>query len=81
MTDVLAGTFLLIVGFLLIWIGLFRFDWIYKGFKELDKGKIGLLPTCIEKYLDYWFYKIVIISMGLLLIFLVGFGEIEWLRS
>jgi len=71
MAETLSGIFIFILGIVLLWLGLFRFDWILKGIREIDRGKLDLLPSFISDFVDYWFWKIVFIGMGLLLVFVV----------
>lgn len=70
MLDILGGLFVFIVGVVFLWIGLFRIEWFVKSIKELDKGLIDLPIN------DYWFWKIALIGMGILTIFMTLYSFI-----
>ncbi len=60
MLNSLAGWFIFIMGLVFLWLGIFRFEWIYKGLKDIDKGKIDLLPFIS----NYWFYRVALMESG-----------------
>jgi hypothetical protein len=68
--DILGGLFAFIVGVIFLWIGLFRIEWFVKSVKELDRGLIDLPIN------DYWFWKIALIGMGILTIFMTLYSII-----
>lgn len=75
MLDSLAGLFIFVLGLVFLWLGIFQFEWIYKGLKEIDKGKIDLLPFIS----NYWFYRITFIGVGLLMVFLTTNSFINYI--
>jgi hypothetical protein len=70
--DILAGLFIFIVGVIFLWIGLFRIEWFVKSVKESDRGLIDL-PAFIS---DYWFWRIALIGMGILIIYMTLYSFI-----
>ncbi len=72
MLDILGGLFTFIFGVIFLSIDLFRTEWFVKNVKESDRGLIDF-PAFIS---DYWFWKIALIGLGILIIFMTLYSII-----
>ncbi|MCO0598021.1 hypothetical protein NGI46_11165 [Peribacillus butanolivorans] len=66
MTDAISGVFVFIMGVVFVWLGLFRYEWLYKGIKDTERGRIDLLPFIS----NYWFWRVILVGIGILLVIL-----------
>ncbi|WP_260289024.1 hypothetical protein [Peribacillus aracenensis] len=74
MDEMIGGSFVFVTGVIFLWLGLFQYKWLYKGIKEVEEGKIDILPFISS----YWFWRIVLIGIGVLLIFTTGNSFIRY---
>ncbi|MEJ9231443.1 hypothetical protein ACFY5J_23330 [Peribacillus butanolivorans] len=65
MKDMLGGSFVFVTGVIFLYSGLFQYKWLYEGIKQIEEGKINFLPSINS----YWFWRLLFIGIGLLLIF------------
>ncbi|MES1038622.1 hypothetical protein [Peribacillus simplex] len=74
MDEMIGGSFVFVTGVIFLLLGLFKYKWLYKGIKEVEEGKIDILPFLSS----YWFWRIVLIGIGVLLIFTTGNSFIRY---
>ncbi|WMX58662.1 hypothetical protein [Peribacillus sp. R9-11] len=74
MDEMIGGSFVFVTGVIFLWLGLFQYKWSSKGIKEVEEGKIDILPFISS----YWFWRIVFIGIGVLLIFTTGNSFISY---
>lgn len=75
MEEMIWGFLIFVTGVIFLWVSLFHYKWLYKGLKKFDQGKIDILPSLIS---DYWFWRIVFIGLGVLLIYITGNAFIRY---
>ncbi|MGW6383752.1 hypothetical protein [Peribacillus butanolivorans] len=75
MEEMIVGSFVFVTGVIFLWIGMFQYKWLYKGIKEVEEGKIDILPFISS----YWFWRIVFIGSGILLISITGNSLIRYI--
>lgn len=74
MQEMIGGCFVFLTGVIFLWFGLFQYDWLYKGIKEIEEGKFDILPFKSA----YWFWRIVFIGSGIFLIFITANSFIRY---
>ena len=64
----IGGLFVFVTGVIFLYFGLFQYKWVDKSIKEIEEGKIDFFPFISS----YWFWRILFIGIGLLLILTTG---------
>lgn len=70
MGEMIGGSLVFVMGVFFLWIGLFQYKWLYKGIQKVEEEKIDILPISFIN--SYWFWRIVFIGLGVLLLFITG---------
>ncbi|WP_230161433.1 hypothetical protein [Peribacillus simplex] len=63
MLEMLVCFFVFITGVVFLYFGLFQYNWLYKGVKEIEEGSNFPFIS------SYWFWRILFIGISLFIIF------------